>query len=274
MDKLGRPQVSYFNIWYDQFTFDQTSLRTVNHSVRSTVGWMHSPDLEWELGHDYTSALFVDWDNYPYIVTSYFNRYPRLNMTYFDGLNWHNQLGPGTDVDMAAGADGIMHAAVGHIYPYDLAYRCWNGEWSEPEQVDSGSAHGTSITLDVTEKPHIAYATRDPKEELRYAVRTPSSWLTETLAFGRFSHVSIDIIPGGQLIISAYEMDNNVIYVVKQEDGVWQVNQIDWYDGIGEPSDMVIDNLGRIHISYYIATTRGPGVRSVYGSVASYNCRQ
>jgi hypothetical protein len=241
------------NLW----GVEQYHIRNLNHSVRTSTGWLYSADLVSVYSDDYSSFIVVDQQNYSYIFSESHIPYINDHMTYFDGQEWQNQLGPGSAANVVVDAEGTLHASVGYLPTVGIAYRQWNGEWSEPEQVDvdDAIAQDTSIILDHMKRPSIAYATEStwwfPVDELRYAERSPTGWLTETVAIGVFAHVTIALDPQEQPYISYYDIEEGDLNVAVREEGVWQYNHIDWNNSIDQPGDIVIDNLGRIHVSYY-----------------------
>ena len=121
--------------------------------------------------------------------------------------------------DIAIGSNGVPHIAFiyGTLYgPDGVRYAVRrDGAWSA-ESVDSGPYTAPSVAVDVNNNPHLAYCdTRAAPPDgqgtgLRYAYRTSSGWVVQTLDTAACSNVSLAldrignahigyIDPGGQL---------------------------------------------------------------------------
>jgi hypothetical protein len=107
------------------------------------------------------------------------------------------------------------------------------------------------VVLDSAEYPHIAYPATDG---LRYAVETPSGWLTETVAAGDVDYPSLALDRYGRPHIAWYEKGTADLKYAAYDGAAWQIETVDGGGDVGQYASLAVDRIGRVYIAYYDAT--------------------
>jgi hypothetical protein len=207
------------------------------------------------------TSLAVSQDGRPYIL---FDSYERIGFTpyiYFDGVEWiWGQFGIEASGFVAGmGRDNHFHAAfTKHSYCVNtcLYYVRTDQEmnWLEFTTPDSNTAAGQlNIALDTADFPHIAYPGIN---NLRYAVETPSGWLTTTVTPGKINYPSLALDRYNSPHIAWYDTIEKDLRYAAFDGTEWQVMTLDSSGDTGQYPSLAVDRLGRVYISYYDATNQ------------------
>lgn len=148
----------------------------------------------------------------------------------------------------AAGKPHISYAYAGDVW---YGYRDGTG-WHLEIAASAGGSSGTSLVLDGTGAPHIAYYDWTYPYELRQVYKDATDWYTETIAsagWGMSSaqQASMAIDANGYLHVSFYS-EYQLKYAY-QDDFGWQVEIVDAYGG--PYHSLALDGAGNPHIAYY-----------------------
>ena len=230
--------------------------------------WDATANAEWEIcfvdgpamtGHMSERSLRLDASDRPHLVYGQFVlRYARHN-----GTSWCLETVPGT-----AGAGGEQASLVldsqecPHVTYYDKAEKrlmyAWRGEngWHAEcvdEEGDVGSY--SSLALDASDHPRVAYYAGPPYGDLRYAVRDEAGWRTEIVDAltncGRYASLCLD--EAGQPHVAYQEASrHDVKYAVRDEIG-WRTEAF----GSGNDVSLALDDGGSAYVAFQELTGRG-----------------
>jgi hypothetical protein len=214
LDASGYPHISYAKIIY----FDGTSDLDLKYAHWTGNAWsIETVDSAGNVGA-YTS-IALDASGYPHI--SYYISY---------GESW------------STGARALKYAH-------------WTGSSWSIETVDSQVLwEGSSIAIDASGRPHIAYQgdyNTHGVATLKYARWTGSSWSIETVdsaSMDRLIYPSIALDASGYPQISYSDVSAGLKYA-RWTGSAWSIQTIDSGSGSGETS-LALDASGRPHISY------------------------
>jgi hypothetical protein len=137
-----------------------------------------SADLSWDIqmvsnasfiGNGY-SPIQVDSKGNPHIA---YSGTPYASYASWNGSEWTNQkLSYGFVHDLVLDANDTPHITLG-----SLAYVTWNGTQWDFQTVTTDYTVYSSLTLDSSGNPHVAYISG----ELKYATRNGSNWTIQTV---------------------------------------------------------------------------------------------
>ena len=123
--------------------------------------------------------------------------------------------------------------------------------------IDDSSTLGTqaSIALDGFARLHIGFYDIT-SSSLKHATLSTETWEISTVAFVNTldSAVSIAVDAGGRARLIYHE--NGELRLANNMTGDWVWESVDTAGDVGSHADLVLDSIGRIHISYYDATQR------------------
>jgi PKD repeat protein len=204
-------------------------------------------------------SIAVDPFGYPHI--SYNGS--GLKYAHWTGTAWSIET-----VDSAAGAGGYTAITLDssdrpHISYCDeeaksvkyatLTHTGWN-----IETVDSGVfGKDTSIDLDSYNRPHISYYNDLASDDLMYAAKIGTPWMTEIVDsvgdVGRYTSIALDSFGNSQ--ITYFDATNGDLKYARQiGSATWMIERLDSNGDVGLYTSLALDSYDRPHISYYNAT--------------------
>ncbi len=197
-----------------------------------------------------------------------------------DGLtfNWDYSgiiLKPGENIITISAYD-----AAGNHQDYVLTVNCASANWVDRADSTGGAGQHTSIALDASGNPRVAYY--QPVDashgRLMYAVWDGQTWDTQkvdgdaagSLAddVGQYTSLKLDSL--GNPHISYYDVTNTSLKYAYLQDGAWRIQSVDGTGAnqdFGKYSSLALDSTGRPRISYYDATNGD--LRYAQGSAAT-----
>jgi len=180
LDQSGYPHISYI---------DRTNA-DLKYAFLDATGW-HTETVVSDGVIGWSTSLKLDDQDYPHI--SYHVGNQGLHYAVLDASGWHTtpvdsspDAGVYSSLELDASGSGFIGYYDGETY--DLMYAYQDGSSWITETVDSDSPTGAqpSLALDAFGTPHMSYTgdvclTPGYCNELRYAVRLPTGWITETI---------------------------------------------------------------------------------------------
>lgn len=201
------------------------------------------------------SSISIDSNNNPHIAYGAFGC--SVKHAYSDGDSWTSEIVSeypyygAYDVSMVLDPTGTPHITYirrGGGYPEIgiLMYSYWNGSSWETSCVDEDENGGyrSSIALDSSGNPHIAY---DNQEyfAVKYASWNGSSWEIETVESGA-SDPSL-VIDSNDIPHIVYRSSNNLRYAIL-DGSVWEHETVS-QSGVGHTA-LVLDSFDYPHIAF------------------------
>ncbi len=121
----------------------------------------------------------------------------------------------------------------------------------EPVELAESSGIGTSIAVNSSDSPHLAYTYAAPAGRfVKYAYRTGSEWIRESFDSEAYSFPSLKLDSLDRPHIVYSDIDRHLRYAYR--DGViWKIEVVDPDEESGITPSLAIDSLDRPHISYY-----------------------
>jgi len=164
----------------------------------------------------------------------------------------------GTDSSIAVDSLGQPHISYHDHSSGTLKYaRLTGGAWVL-EVVDATEAHVghyTSIALDASDAPHIAYA-RDLNlySWLKYATKSGSAWSVQTVdaqakGVGWFASLALDS-SGAPHMAHYKQWGQNAVKYARWTGSQWANEQVDSGTSVGRWTSIAVDGTGNPHISY------------------------
>lgn len=149
------------------------------------------------------------------------------------------------------------------VFLYTLFVASSADAW-DIETVDSLGVVGAyaSIAISPAGIPHISYYD-DSANSLKYATKSASGWVIETVDTGNVGqHSSIALAGNGVLHISYYDAANGELKRAWKNGGPWTVETVDTTGDVGQFSSIAINPVNQPVISYYDATN--PSIKVAY----------
>lgn len=141
----------------------------------------------------------------------------------------------------------------------DLKYAHWNGLYWNIQIIESTGYVGgySSLRVDSTDKPHIAYQEGIPNFDLKYASLLDSGWEIQNVdSFGYvgfFASLALDMNDNPK--ISYVEMingsQNNSLKFASWEGTKWTIEVVDSTGDVGRFNSLDLDSNGNAYISYF-----------------------
>lgn len=251
LDSNRLPHISYFDetnqdLKYAYFNGSNWNIETVDSA--GNVGSLNS--------------IAIDNSDYPHI--SYYdanNNWPKY--AYWTGTSWNIQdissVNGGQFISLALDSTNLPHISFLSTFfaTNYLMYAQWNGAAWDVQVVDAGNSYGygTSITLDVSDKPHIAALTAFGT--LRYAVWNSSSWDIDTVDSSGYASgtVSLALDNSGSPRIAyqhqRYNLDPEHSLEQASWNGTsWDFRTVDTASETAGPTSLALDEADNPHIAY------------------------
>jgi BNR repeat-like domain len=151
--------------------------------------------------------------------------------------------------------------------------------WSTSKRLTwtSGDARELSITVDLSDNPHVVWYENTPGNyEIYYkrstdggAAWSPAKRLTWTSIDSQYPKIVADTLGNLYVAWQEYIPGNSEIYGIKSKDGgtTWStIKRLTWTSGYSTFPDMVIDSSGSLHIVWDDST---PGNHEIYYKMTS-----
>jgi hypothetical protein len=243
VDNNGYPHISYFERAYQDLKYARWT---------GSVWEISTIDSEGETG--LWNALAIDPGGHPHVA--YFDSTLR-KVKY---ARWSEGIWNIETVDDCDGQGFVSMQVDQNGYPHMLYLK--NGlryAWKTPtgwqtEYVDAMFDEGTGLVLDGDNSPHIAYYGAYPGCEMRYARRTASGWVSETVGRSPYAdpcHMldspSIALDSGGRPRIS-YGLPLGAT-LATWTGATWQVERLLVNDGAPNPT-ILLDPSDNLHMAY------------------------
>lgn len=261
LDNQGMPYISYYDIGNGDLKFANGSQGKITPEslwVAETV------DRDGDVGK--YSSLAIDDSGYA-LISYYDDSSHDLKFArQIEGGGWFSEtvdfLGDvGRYSSLALDEAGNPHISYYVGYPnFDLKYAFYDGtEWNFKIVDESGNVgQYTSLALDSNGNPHISYFDASILA-MKYAYRTSSGWLIQTLEMGQ------DEFTGGDTSLALDRQGSPKIAYIQQTgqitqtfelnyaflDGEWQSESVDILGGIDGQVSLALDRNDRPHIGYY-----------------------
>ena len=183
-----------------------------------------------------------------------------LKYARWSGSRWEvgtvdSQGNTGLHNSLALDSAGRAHISYLDATADTLKYASWTGSRWNVETVDSiGNSLGalllvrtrTSLALDSTGRPHIAYVHLDGFS-IRYALWTGNSWEIETIGAGESPSLALDSADVPHI---THYGGRALVYTTKIE-GTWVSQTVDMEGQVGQYNSLVVDSNDVPHIGYY-----------------------
>ncbi|MFQ5918624.1 MAG: hypothetical protein ACE5I4_01095 [Thermoplasmata archaeon] len=128
----------------------------------------------------------------------------------------------------------------------------------QTETVEQGSPNGlfTSLSLDATGRPHIAYIDGGA-DTLKYAVLTEPGWEIEQVAAQGGFHGQTNLVldDQGRPHIAYYEGRTGFLMYATRNGSVWDRHRVE-RTSFGGPNGLAVDALGTVHLAYSFLNSR------------------
>jgi len=257
LDAFGNPHISFRdmigghpNLRYATWTGSEWQVETVDSG---------------EIG--YITSLAVDSNNLPHI--SYFDEYNmELKYVYWTGSSWSIQIIPDANPyksSLELDQNDSPHISSGlsvydpwSVYWGYVDYSTWNGTSWDVQEIESGDfllVGTTSLALDSTGNPHIAYATHRPDFDdykLKYAYWTDTGWIIQTVySSSAVWYLSLALDENDLPRIAYYD---GVLKYAAYDGTAWDINVVDQSGDVGHYPSLAFDSINNPHISYYDVT--------------------
>ncbi|MDH3338750.1 MAG: hypothetical protein OEM76_13120, partial [Gammaproteobacteria bacterium] len=135
------------------------------------------------------------------------------------------------------------------------------------ETVDSTGDVGqyASIAVSAAGIPHVSYYDGSATS-LKYATKTASGWIIETVDIGNVGqHSSIAVAGDGILHISYYDAENGDLKRAWKNGGTWNTESVDTTGDVGKFTSITVNPINQPVISYYDATNPAIKLAYMYG---------
>ena len=253
LDPAGKPYVTYYDEYNGSLVYahqdgDAWQLQTVERE------W---PD--W-----YGSAIALDRNLRPHILycpyrtNGYVFACSGLRHAYWNGAAFQigvikTRWGEGNGFSLALDRAGRPYASYVDLNTGKLEIARHDGNAWTVQTVDDAGYGPTSLGLDPSDLPHIAYPS-PPEESLRldYAHYNGTAWLTATVdsaeGTGRCSSLALD--RAGRPHISYFDPGEAVLKYAWHDGATWQIEVVDSEDAVGLHTSLVLDAGDQPHIAY------------------------
>ena len=244
VDRRDRPHISYSEVDRGVLYafFDGSSWRT------ETVD---------EDGIAFQVSLALDSHGQPHI--SYHEGSVGLKYASSDGVAWETETvdGKAGFVDMSLALNDMDQPHIAYVdrFEEDLKYAFFDGDgWAiqAVDREDVAGPQGTTLALDRSGRPHIAYVGAD---DLKYAHWDGSSWQVETVdsAEERSAHLSLALDALDRPHISYQQRSGPAsgdLQYAFFDGGNWQTEAVQSGRDVGRYSSLAVEGIDRPHISY------------------------
>lgn len=203
-------------------------------------------------------SLALDSNNRPHISyfdeTNYFLKYAHWNGTTWFIYAVDNLSGGYTSIAV----DSANNPHISY-FEYDyckLKYSYWNGYTWSTQTVDDPSTgsgtvgNGSSIALDSSNRPQIAYRSTTP-DQLKFAKWNGTDWNIEVVDDLPVLDPSLVIDDYDVPFISYYDVDSTNLNYATWATDLWYKETVDASLDVGRWSSIALDSIGVPHISYY-----------------------
>jgi len=146
----------------------------------------------------------------------------------------------------------VPHISYYNATQNSLQYAVLSGTTWLTSTVDTDAGMSSSLALDVSGHPHIAYHHTGPSE--RHAVLSGTTWLIDTVdnAVGAGESLAIDGAGNPHIAYCGFGQYQGTNYVTWTPSG-WTRTSVDVTNCGGKSPSLVLDKSDRPHISYYDA---------------------
>ncbi len=178
-------------------------------------------------------------------------------------------------LDLAIGADDVPH--ISYHDHQDSTFQpdkgdaihafLQDGQWDVKAIFHPGhDGWDNRITVDSQNRPHISAI--DPLEfegnGLEYfALNDSGTWLVEEVGTGPMTYkyaTSIAIDPQGHPHITYFDQKDKDLALASKDDSGWSISMVDVAGDTGLFSHLLIDQVGRFHVSYFQRNNTSSGV--------------